>query len=162
MEAALPPTATERDFSSVDFQQLIRCCHELDTMKAEQRAPHPSDDSKSEMRLIIQHLAALEKTSKPDNRRGSAAAAANTTGGSPATGTPTGAGKPVETKRQPTPKVKSAIRGAHTAVMAADPPDAAVHSVHVRASAVKAASTHAWQHARASPGLNGSAFNILS
>ena len=162
MEAALPPTATERDFSSVDFQQLILGCHDLDTMEAEQQASHPSDDSKSEMRLIIQRLAALEKTSKPDNRRGSAAAAANTTGGSPATGTPTGAGKPVETKRQPTPKVKSAIRGAHTAVMAADPPDAAVHSVHVRASAVKAASTHAWQHARASPGLNGSAFNILS
>ena len=39
---ALPPTATERDFSSVDFQQLILCCHELDTMEAEQRASHPS------------------------------------------------------------------------------------------------------------------------
>ena len=73
---ALPPTATERDFSSVDFQQLIRCCHELDTTEAEQRASHPSDDSRSKLSLLHQRISALDRASKTDNRRSSIAAAA--------------------------------------------------------------------------------------
>ena len=60
---ALPSTATERDSSSVDFQQLIRCCHELDTKEAEQRASHPSDDSRSELRVLNQRHSALVKAS---------------------------------------------------------------------------------------------------
>ena len=64
-QGALSPTATERDFSSVDFQQLIRCCHELDTLEAEQRASHPSDDimARAELKLLNQRLATLEKLS---------------------------------------------------------------------------------------------------
>ena len=111
-------------------------------MEAEQRASHPSGDSKSELRLLTQRFAALEK--HPNQ---TTAGAAQLLLPLPRVvplllvqmSPPPLLGRPVEPKQQHSTKSNLATRAANAAFMAADPPDAAaVTSVNVRASAVQA------------------------
>jgi hypothetical protein len=62
---AVTPTAADCDFTGVDIQHLIGCCHELDTLEAEQRSAHPSYESHHLMNKLVQRVTALEGKQQP-------------------------------------------------------------------------------------------------
>jgi hypothetical protein len=159
---AIPPTAADSDFTGVDIQHLIGCCHELDTLEAEQRSAHPSDESHHLMNKLLQRVTALEGKQQPRSHpaRGAAYLQPNMAPASACAASRTqdsmDGGQNHRTKRRPNKF------GRHTQsnVMAADPTDKVnVGAAIARAGSVLAASSHALQEGR-SPSVGPSSFSI--